>query len=149
MTIRNCRATRVVREDAGAVLVEFSLILLLLLLLVFGIIDFGRALYTANSINAAAREGARQAAVMDDPVAAEAAIKDTVIAHVYLLGGRALLPEDVTVTYNYASEPAVLQSTTVSVHYPLALLTPVGRLIERGDTLFLRAHSQFRWELVP
>jgi Flp pilus assembly protein TadG len=46
-------------SDRGAAAVEFALLLPLLLLLVFGIIDFGRAINAQITINQAAREGAR------------------------------------------------------------------------------------------
>ena len=45
--------------DRGAAAVEFALLLPLLLLLVFGIIDFGRALNAQVTLTQAAREGAR------------------------------------------------------------------------------------------
>jgi Flp pilus assembly protein TadG len=45
--------------DRGAAVVEFALLLPLLLLLVFGIIDFGRALNAQIALTQAAREGAR------------------------------------------------------------------------------------------
>jgi Flp pilus assembly protein TadG len=48
-----------VRDDRGAAAVEFALLLPLLLLLVFGIIDFGRAINAQITITQAAREGAR------------------------------------------------------------------------------------------
>ncbi|HEX9034611.1 MAG TPA: TadE/TadG family type IV pilus assembly protein, partial [Streptosporangiaceae bacterium] len=45
--------------DRGATVVEFALLLPVLLLMVFGIIDFGRALNAQVTITQAAREGAR------------------------------------------------------------------------------------------
>jgi hypothetical protein len=53
------RGARVARTGSGQALVEFALILPIFLILLFGIIDFGRYVYTANSLNNAAREGAR------------------------------------------------------------------------------------------
>jgi len=50
-------------RDRGAAMVEFALLLPLLLLLLFGIIDFGRALNAQITITQAAREGARLAAL--------------------------------------------------------------------------------------
>ena len=50
-------------RDRGSVAVEFALLLPLLLLLVFGIIDFGRALNAQITLTQAAREGARLAAL--------------------------------------------------------------------------------------
>ena len=45
--------------DRGAAAVEFALLLPLLVLLVFGMIDFGRAINAQITITQAAREGAR------------------------------------------------------------------------------------------
>jgi TadE-like protein len=50
-------------RDRGAVAVEFALLLPILLLLVFGMIDFGRALNYQITLTQAAREGARLAAL--------------------------------------------------------------------------------------
>lgn len=47
------------RLDRGSSAVEFALVLPLLLLLLFGMIDFGRLLYTKVELSSAAREGAR------------------------------------------------------------------------------------------
>lgn len=47
----------------GQALVEMALILFLLLLLVVGIFEFGRAMYTKNTLTHAARAGARAAVV--------------------------------------------------------------------------------------
>src|SRR5262249_38569770 len=58
MLIMSRRFLRV-RGDRGAAAVEFALMLPVLLLIVFGIIDFGRALDAQITITQAAREGAR------------------------------------------------------------------------------------------
>lgn len=50
-------------EDSGAAAVEFALVLPLLLLLVFGIMDFGRAYNMQIALTQAAREGVRVAAL--------------------------------------------------------------------------------------
>jgi Flp pilus assembly protein TadG len=50
-------------RDRGSVAVEFALVLPLLLLIVFGIVDFGRALNAQITLTQAAREGARVASV--------------------------------------------------------------------------------------
>ena len=49
--------------NAGNAVIEFALVFPLLLLVVFGISEFGRALRTIQALNSAAREGARLAAV--------------------------------------------------------------------------------------
>lgn len=50
-------------RPVGAAMVEFALILPLLLLLVFGVVNFGALMYDQSVITNAAREGARWAAV--------------------------------------------------------------------------------------
>ncbi|MBI2762161.1 MAG: pilus assembly protein [Chloroflexi bacterium] len=47
----------------GQSLVEFALILPVLLLVLFGVFDFGRAIYAYNAVSNAAREGGRTAIV--------------------------------------------------------------------------------------
>jgi Flp pilus assembly protein TadG len=49
--------------DKGAAMVEFAIVLPVLLLILLGIIEFGRAWNAQESIQAAAREGARELAV--------------------------------------------------------------------------------------
>ena len=51
------------RDERGSAAVEFALVLPLLLMLIFGIIDFGRMLNDKITLTEAAREGARSAAL--------------------------------------------------------------------------------------
>ena len=55
------------RNERGTALVEFALIAPLLFLLLFGIIDFGRALNYYNQVTQLAGQGARAAAVNRNP----------------------------------------------------------------------------------
>lgn len=50
-------------DQKGQAMVELALLLPLLLSLVFGITEFGRALYMKNTLVNAAREGARRASI--------------------------------------------------------------------------------------
>ena len=51
------------RKERGAVAIEMAILLPLLLLILIGIIEFGRVLNVQVSLTQAAREGARYAAV--------------------------------------------------------------------------------------
>ena len=51
------------RRTRGQALVEFALVLPIFLIILFGIIDFGRYVYTANAISNGTREGARAGSV--------------------------------------------------------------------------------------
>lgn len=55
------------RKQDGAVIIEFTLVLLLFLMFVFGILDFSRLLYTWQMANEATREGARYAVACAEP----------------------------------------------------------------------------------
>src|SRR5207248_6309072 len=55
------------REQRGTALVEFALIAPILFLLIFGIIDFGRALNYYNQMTQLSGQGARAAAVNRNP----------------------------------------------------------------------------------
>ncbi len=51
------------RRDRGAAAVEFALVLPVLLLIIFGIVDMGRMLYTKITLTQAAAAAARAAAI--------------------------------------------------------------------------------------
>ena len=51
------------RHGRGQALVEFALVIPLFLLLLFGLVDLGRAVFVNNSLAEAARDGARHGSV--------------------------------------------------------------------------------------
>lgn len=57
-------------DERGAAAVEFALVLPIVLLLLFGIVEFGRGYNAKITLTHAAREGARAAAIGDDDVLA-------------------------------------------------------------------------------
>ncbi len=57
------RIGRNLEEQRGATLVEFSIAATVFLTVIFGTIEFGRALWTHNALTDAARRGARYAVV--------------------------------------------------------------------------------------
>ena len=67
------------RPQAGVTTIEFAIIGTVMMVVVFGIIEMGRALYTINVLTEAARRGARMAAVcpVGDPKPASVAIFDS------------------------------------------------------------------------
>ena len=102
--------------DRGAAAVEFALLLPLLLLLVFGIIDFGRAINAQITLTQAAREGARLAALGQPNVASR-----TQAAAVGLSG----------VIVSVKPCPSGATQTTdasVTARYSFSFVTPVGAI---------------------
>jgi Flp pilus assembly protein TadG len=61
------RHDRTPRRDRGAVIAEFALIVPILLVLLVGIIEFGRAYNVQIALQGAAREGARALALGESP----------------------------------------------------------------------------------
>jgi Flp pilus assembly protein TadG len=67
VTMRLRRLARLGRDERGTAVVEFALVLLPLALIVFGILDFGRALEYYNNMTQLAGQGARAASVNQNP----------------------------------------------------------------------------------
>jgi TadE-like protein len=109
--------TRIYNEG-GQGTVEFALVALLLLVLTFGTIDLGRALYARNILQAAAQEGARKGLV--DPGAAEGAAKSKLIG---------LDLDHVAVNVNAGADLVV-----VRVNYNFEFVTPLIALAELVGT---------------
>ena len=68
------------RRQRGQSLVEFALVFPIFAILLFGIIDLGRYVYTANALSNGAREGARAASVGVRPTPLCAALSRTACA---------------------------------------------------------------------
>lgn len=64
------------RREEGAAAVEFALIVGLLAILVFGLLEYGLAFWQVQNLRAAAREGARVAAVRGDDVAIRSVMEE-------------------------------------------------------------------------
>lgn len=73
------KASRV-RADRGAITVEMAFVLPVLLMLIFMIIDFGRAFNAQLRLNEAARQGVRTAVLTQPPADPRAAAADMMTA---------------------------------------------------------------------
>jgi Flp pilus assembly protein TadG len=100
-------------SERGAAAVEFALVLPILVLILFGVIEFGGVYNAQLMVTGAAREGAREMAVGGDPADAEAAA----VAAVVVAGADAL---DVTVS---PATCAAGSDVTVTVVYDRPFLT--------------------------
>ena len=66
------------QDERGAAAVEFSLVVILLLSIIFGIIEFGVLMYDKHVLTNASREGARAGVVLRIPRLPDADIEDIV-----------------------------------------------------------------------
>jgi hypothetical protein len=65
------------RNEKGTTVAEFAVVALLFFMIIFGIIEFGRLLYTHNALTDATRRGARFAAL--NPATATEAVQNEVV----------------------------------------------------------------------
>lgn len=68
------------RDERGAAAVEFAIILPVLLALIVGIVEFGRAYNAQLSLTHAAREGVRVMAISNNLTAARTAAKNAAVS---------------------------------------------------------------------
>lgn len=114
-------------------MVEFALAAMALLLITFGTIDFGRAVYEYNVIANSAREGARVAIIQANP---DAAIIERTIAS----SGGLIAPRDVALGGTRVCAAIPCGTVTVSVSREYRPATPFVAAIV-GDALVMRASS--------
>ena len=124
--------------ESGATAVEFALVLPLLLVLIVGLIDFGRMGFVQVSVTAASREGARYSSLYSSGLPNAATLVDFIqtsapaAARVAQLDGAALL----TVANTQCSAAQSSENTTVTASTTFKWLLPVGliTIISPGAT---------------
>jgi len=99
-------------NDQGAALVEFAIVLSLLVLILFGIIEFGRAYNAQETLTHAAREGVRVLAITGDSEKAAAATRNAAPE----------LDASLVGVSSTACSPGY--PTTVTASYPFSLTIP-------------------------
>jgi Flp pilus assembly protein TadG len=135
---------RIRREERGAALVEFALVVPLLMAMMCVIIDFGLALHTLNNLTSALREGARYGAVLNpEPVANDARIRDRVVAYMSSYASNTLAPSAVTVVVETVSGVKNVRVTVANYIY--TPVTPLAPLFGMGTLKFTRS-AIYRYE---
>jgi Flp pilus assembly protein TadG len=131
-------------RDRGSVAVEFALLLPVLLLLIFGIIDFGRAINDQITLTQAAREGARLAALGYSTSAVTTRAQSAAT-------GLSPVPT-VTVTTACPTGAGTGVDAVVKLTYTFSFVTPVGAFAAMfgtasfGSTLSLSATGEMPCE---
>jgi Flp pilus assembly protein TadG len=171
--VRRC-VRRLRHHTAGGAAVEFALVLPVLLLMVVGIVDFGRALNIHHVVTDASREAARRAVVRDglegaEKLAAVTAAINLRLASVGLepvtvqgtphtspcpTGGEWVPPEPSSTAITVAGcgwggATNTQARVLMRAPFPFSLLTPVMRLVTPGTgggPVTLRADFSMRNE---
>jgi Flp pilus assembly protein TadG len=102
------------KDEKGQNLIEFALVVPLLLVLVFGIAEYGRAWMTRNILTGAAREAVRVAAVSDAGIAAGITRANVVLASAGI--------NSASVSVTPAAGPFEAVTATISYQFPLVLV---------------------------
>jgi Flp pilus assembly protein TadG len=136
------------RDESGAAIIEFALVTPLLLVLVWGIIETGRAFYTINTLASAVRDGARYGAAAC-PLAANGtpnldlcrpAIRD-VVTTAFQAIGPPLASDSVLANVVGAGQDTRIQ---VTASYPYSPIVPVA-----GWRMTITRRAVFRYERLP
>jgi Flp pilus assembly protein TadG len=105
-------------NERGAAAVEFAILLPLLLMLVLGTIEFGRAYNAQITLTNAARDGVRVMAIANDPAGAKTAARNAAASV------SATIPNsDVTLSTNNCSTG---NQVTLTIQYNLSTLTGIA-----------------------
>lgn len=119
-------ALRVLREERGAAMVEMALVLPLLVLLVVGMLEFGRAINYWLDVNHLASEGARIESV-GNPTGLDLSS--------YLT--------------SQATTPELRNGGTSSVSNPLQVSVCVGGAGHVGDPVTVKVSTSYHWLPLP
>ena len=138
-------------RERGNAMVETAIALPILLLMMVGIFEVGRAYETWQVVTNAAREGARAGVV---PSGSDAT--STAIIRKYMQDGQLSRYSDATVVVNRSATLTVngtnLAATQVTIDYPFQfiMLQPVARLVmpstNIGQDITMRATAMMRNE---
>jgi Flp pilus assembly protein TadG len=136
------------RDQRGTAVVEFALVAPILFLLVFGILDFGRALNYYNQMTQLAGQGARAAIVNNNPdgtgPASGTSIQSQLVNN-YANGG---LQNGLKVCITNPSPPAAGQPVTLQATYKFSFLPLIGAVVG-SPTITLTATQSERQEANP
>jgi hypothetical protein len=143
------RSTDSRRDGRGQALVELALILPILLMLLLGIFEFGRAWNTKQVITDAAREGARLAVVQNNDIDQDD-VKAAIATHL----SRAGIPGTaVTIAFDENLPPAghwresdLMQTVYVGVQYHFGFFGPLLRAVTGSETITLASLVTMRNE---
>lgn len=149
-----------VNDEKGQAMVEMTIVMILLLMMLFGITEFGRLFYYSLTVHNAARAGARHAVVTPLGTSQEQSNYDQVLRNFIALR---IIPEDpdttadnvrrtaladttdaggkITVAYTNATGASVSDriaggSIEIAVYYPVDIYAPiVGRFTGNPRTV--------------
>jgi hypothetical protein len=129
------------RDERGQALVEFALVLPILLILIIGIIEFGRAWNISLVLGHAAREGAR-AAALEDPAIDRDSVQ-TIVRNVLEAAGLEYAGDIPVDNMDVSGEPVVV---SLAYEYRFVFFGPVIGWASDKSTITIRSSFAMRNE---
>ena len=128
------------RSESGASAVEFALLLPVLMMVLFGIIEFGMALYRQAILTNASREGARLGIVQSIPAITTAAINGAIDTY---LNNAGITPGSVSRVIIPGAVTGAPVRVTLTLPYTFAVLPNLTSVV---PTINLVARTEMRHE---
>ncbi len=118
-------ASRLARSASGQSLIEFVLVIPILLLILFGIMEFGRYFYTRLTLRQAVAEAARFAVTgnqLTDPVSGQGLGRASSIEHIIeqRTASLGVSPSDISISPADGGAPEQVVTIDVHYHYDIA-----------------------------
>jgi len=135
------------KSEKGQAMVEFALILPILLILILGIIDFGRVLYTKSALTSLSQEAARHASIYygsED----NSAIQQYVLNNLGTLNSSDLTGDVITFKDSSGNISRTSGSNVnVTLTYRMYYITPIANLIPGfTNPFYITSSATFRAE---
>jgi Flp pilus assembly protein TadG len=132
------------REERGAALVEFALVVPFLMIIMCATIDFGLAVYTLNNLTGAVREGARYAAIMPTrPNPNDDSVRTRVVTSMAVMNTGMTQAQLKALVSNTGVDAAGNITVTIT-GYPYKPMTPLANLL--FNQILLNRKAVFRYE---
>ena len=123
--------TNLRKNERGAALIETAVTIPIILLVAVGIFEFGRAYQTWQVLTNAAREGARQAVLVDK---SDADVQSTVQNYMKAGGLSKYATASVVIDRNVALGTNTASRITVNYPFQFMVLNGVAKLVSKGST---------------
>lgn len=120
----NIKVRRSRKNDQGVALLEFGMVILVFFMFVFGVMDFGRALYTYHFVSNAACEATRYA-IVRGATSTDPATSTEITDYVKSMIPLGINPSDVTVSTTWSPDNTPGSSVRVQVSDNYQFMTPI------------------------
>ena len=120
--MKKVRALR--KDDQGASIIEFGLVVLVFYVFVFGVMDFGRALYSYHFVSHAAREATRFA-IVHGAQSAEPATASDIAQYVKNITPSGIDPSAVTISTTWSPDNTPGSNVRIQVQDNFHFIMPL------------------------